>query len=77
MEKVLDEEREYYSLIKKVFRILAPIYDFGTMPISGVRDKTVDFTNAGKGSKILDVATADLLFTTLLRFMKKNIIQNS
>src|SRR3990170_8789706 len=57
MERTLDEEKEYYLLIKKVFRILAPFYDIGTMPISGVRDKTVDFTNAGSGSKILDVAT--------------------
>ena len=53
----MDEEKEYYLLVKKVFRILAPIYDIGTIPISGVRDKTVDFTDAGKGSKILDVAT--------------------
>lgn len=57
MERVVDEEHEYYLLVKKVFRILAPFYDFGTLPISRVRDKTVDFINAGKGSKILDVAT--------------------
>jgi ubiquinone/menaquinone biosynthesis C-methylase UbiE len=57
MERTADEEKEYYSLVKKVFRILAPVYDFGTMPISGVRDKTVDFTDAEIGSKILDVAT--------------------
>jgi demethylmenaquinone methyltransferase/2-methoxy-6-polyprenyl-1,4-benzoquinol methylase len=55
MEKVVDEEREYYLLVKKVFRILAPFYD--SIPISRVRDKTVDLTNAGNGSKILDVAT--------------------
>ncbi len=52
-----DEEKEYYSLIKKVFDVLAPFYDIGTMPISGVRDKVVNFTGAGNGSKILDVAT--------------------
>jgi len=57
MERTVDEEKEYYSLVKKVFRILAPVYDFGTMPISGIRDKTADFTSAGIGSKILDVAT--------------------
>jgi ubiquinone/menaquinone biosynthesis C-methylase UbiE len=57
MERTADEEKEYYSLVKKAFRILAPIYDFGTMPISGIRDKTADFTNAGIGSRILDVAT--------------------
>lgn len=57
MERTGDEEKEYYLLVKKVFRILAPFYDIGTMPISRIRDKTVDFTDAGKGSKILDVAT--------------------
>jgi demethylmenaquinone methyltransferase/2-methoxy-6-polyprenyl-1,4-benzoquinol methylase len=57
MEKTADEEKEYYLLVKKVFRILAPFYDFGTIPISGLRDKAVDFTNPKIGSKILDVAT--------------------
>ncbi len=57
MEGTADEEIEYYLLVKKVFRILAPFYDIGTIPISGLRDKTVDFTNAGISSKILDVAT--------------------
>lgn len=57
MKRTTDEEKEYYLLVKKVFRILAPFYDIGTIPISGLRDKAVDFTNAGIGSKILDVAT--------------------
>ena len=57
MEGTADEEKEYYPLVKKVFRVLAPFYDIGTIPISGLRDKAVDFTNAGTGSKILDVAT--------------------
>ena len=57
MEGTVDEEKEYYLLVKKVFRILAPFYDIGTIPISGLRDKAVDFTNAKIGSKILDVAT--------------------
>jgi len=57
MEGTVDEVKEYYLLVKRVFRILAPFYDIGTMPISWVRDKTVNFTDAGKGSKILDVAT--------------------
>ena len=53
----MDEEKEYYSLIKKVFGILAPFYDIVTVFISRVRDKVVDFTNARNGSKILDVGT--------------------
>jgi demethylmenaquinone methyltransferase/2-methoxy-6-polyprenyl-1,4-benzoquinol methylase len=53
----MDEEKEYYSLIKKVFDILAPFYDIVTMPFSRIRDKVVNFTDATNGSKILDVAT--------------------
>ena len=53
----MDEEKEYYALVKKVFDILAPFYDVVSLPIAGVRDKVVDFTNARDGSKILDVAT--------------------
>ena len=53
----MDEEKEYYSLIKKVFDVLAPFYDIVTMPFSRLRDKVVNFTNAINGSKILDVAT--------------------
>ena len=55
--KPMDEEREYYLLIKKVFDILAPFYDFVTLPFSSVRDKVVNFVDARNGSKILDVAT--------------------
>jgi demethylmenaquinone methyltransferase/2-methoxy-6-polyprenyl-1,4-benzoquinol methylase len=53
----MDEEKEYYSLIKKVFDILAPFYDIVTIPISRVRNKVVNFADAKSGSKILDVAT--------------------
>ena len=56
-DKMIDEEKEYYSLVKKVFDILAPFYDIVTMPFSGVRDKVVNFTDAKNGSKILDIAT--------------------
>jgi len=52
-----DEEEEYYSLIRKVFDILAPFYDIVTMPFSRIRDKVVNFTDARNGSKILDIAT--------------------
>ena len=53
----MDEEKEYYLLIKKVFDILAPFYDIVTLPFSRVRDKVVNFTDPRNGSKILDVAT--------------------
>ncbi len=36
---------------------MAPFYDIVASPFSGVREKMVNFTNAKKGSKILDVAT--------------------
>lgn len=53
----MDEEKEYYALIKRAFDILAPFYDTVTIPLSRVRAKVVDFTNARDGSKILDVCT--------------------
>jgi demethylmenaquinone methyltransferase/2-methoxy-6-polyprenyl-1,4-benzoquinol methylase len=56
-EKLTDEEKEYYLLVRKAFAILAPFYDIIAAPFSGVRGRVVNFTNAQKGSKILDVAT--------------------
>jgi demethylmenaquinone methyltransferase/2-methoxy-6-polyprenyl-1,4-benzoquinol methylase len=56
-EKLTDEEKEYYLLVRKVFAALAPFYDTVVIHFSGVRDRVVNFTNAQKGSKILDVAT--------------------
>ena len=56
-EKLTDEEKEYYFLVKKAFSALAPYYDTITAPFSGVMDKAVNFTNAQKDSKILDIAT--------------------
>jgi demethylmenaquinone methyltransferase/2-methoxy-6-polyprenyl-1,4-benzoquinol methylase len=54
---MIDEEKEYYSLIKRIFALWAPFYDAFVIPISRVRGKVVDFTNPRNGSKILDVAT--------------------
>lgn len=56
-EKLTDEEKEYYFLVNRAFSALAPYYDTVTAFFSSVMDKVVDFTNARKGSKILDVAT--------------------
>lgn len=53
----MDEKEEYYSLVKKVFKILAPFYNTVTVPISKIRDKVVDYTNAKNGLRILDVGT--------------------
>ncbi len=53
----MGEKEEYYSLVKNVFKILAPFYDTVTAPISRIRDKVVDFTDARNGSRILDVGT--------------------
>ena len=57
MEKIMDEEKDYYLLIKRVFDILAPFYDIVTIPISRVREEVVNFTKARNGSRILDVGT--------------------
>ena len=57
MPQPMSDEKEYYSLVKKVFDILAPIYDIVAMPLSRLRGRVVDFAGAEKGSRILDVAT--------------------
>lgn len=57
VEKLTDEEREYYLLVRKAFTTLAPFYDTVAAPFSGVRDRVVNFTDAQKSSRILDVAT--------------------
>jgi len=56
-EKLTDEEKEYYLLVRRAFAALAPFYDIVTVPFFGVRDRVVNFTNAQKDSRILDVAT--------------------
>ncbi len=57
MAKLMDEEREYYLFVKKVFDKLAPFYNIFNFPYSRLRKTVVDFTAAEKGSRILDVAT--------------------
>ncbi len=57
MSDTSHEEEQYYSLIKRAFDILAPVYDLITLPISGVRGRAVAFTNARAGDKVLDIAT--------------------
>ena len=39
----MDEEKEYYSLVKRAFDRLAPFYDIVTSPISEERDEGVNF----------------------------------
>jgi demethylmenaquinone methyltransferase/2-methoxy-6-polyprenyl-1,4-benzoquinol methylase len=56
-ELMIDEEKEYYLLIRRIFASWAPFYDAFVIPISRLRDKVVDFTNPRNGSRILDVAT--------------------
>ncbi len=50
-------DEEYYSYVKKWFNKWAPIYDVIDIPLSGVRDKVLDFTDARNGSRVLDLAT--------------------
>lgn len=51
------EEEEYYSLIRRAFDALAPMYDFIVIPLAGLREKVVSFAGAADGARILDVAT--------------------
>ncbi len=56
-EKLTDEEKDYYLLTRKAWAMFAPFYDPIVKPLSNVRERVVNLTNAPKGSKILDVAT--------------------
>ena len=60
--RAVAEEARYYSLSKRVFRVLAPFYDvafellsFGA--VSRLREHVVDITDLHEGSLVLDVAT--------------------
>ena len=48
---------DYYLYINKFFEKWAPVYNFTDLFISGVRWKTVNFTDAKIGSRVLDVCT--------------------
>ncbi len=50
-------DEEYYSYIKKWFDKWAPVYNVTEIFLSSVRNKVVNFTNAGDSSKVLDVCT--------------------
>lgn len=52
-----DEESEYYSLTERVFKILAPFYDWLVLPAGAWRRKVVTLARAPQGARVLDVAT--------------------
>ncbi len=52
-----DEESEYYSLTERVFKILAPFYDWLVLPAGAWRRKVVTLARAPRGARVLDVAT--------------------
>lgn len=53
--KTVDDEEEYYLIVKKVFERLVHFYDLATGSISRVREEVLNFTNARKALRILDV----------------------
>ena len=55
--RVAEEEKRYYSLVKRAFGTLAPVYDIFVTPMAGLRDRVVSFADAKPGSRILDVGT--------------------
>lgn len=52
-----DEEREYYSLNRRVYAIFAPFYDFVTFPIRRLRREVAVIAAVDARSRVLDVAT--------------------
>jgi len=53
----MDEVKKYYTLTKRAFDVLAPVYNLMTLPLVKVRDQVVDIVNRTAGSIVLDVAT--------------------
>ncbi|MBI4334903.1 MAG: methyltransferase domain-containing protein [Chloroflexi bacterium] len=51
------EERRYYKLERKVWSLLAPLYDASGPLLSAIRERVVDLAAAPDGSRILDIAT--------------------
>ncbi len=52
-----DEEREYYSMNKRVYAIFAPFYDFVAFPIGKLRRDVAASAGVDARSRVLDVAT--------------------
>ena len=52
-----DEERHYYALNAKAWRILAPFYDTIVFPLKRLRRDVAKLASVGPGSRVLDVAT--------------------
>lgn len=53
----VDELRRYYEFTERAFARLAPYYDLVAIPLVGVRDRVVQFSEAAPGATVLDVAT--------------------
>jgi 2-polyprenyl-3-methyl-5-hydroxy-6-metoxy-1,4-benzoquinol methylase len=52
-----DEERHYYALNAKAWRLLAPFYDPIVFPLKRLRRVVARLAGVGPGSRVLDVAT--------------------
>lgn len=52
-----DEERHYYALNAKAWRLLAPIYDAIVFPLRRMRRRVARLAEIGPGMRVLDVAT--------------------
>ncbi len=52
-----DDERDYYALSERVFKIFAPFYDLVTTPFIGLRRRVAAMAGFHTGARVLDVAT--------------------
>lgn len=52
-----DEERRYYALEEKAWRILAPLYDTLVRPLRGMRARVARLAEIRPAMRVLDVAT--------------------
>lgn len=56
-QPLTEEERAYYSLNRRVYRLFAPFYDLVTLPARALRREVVRLSELPPASRILDVAT--------------------
>jgi len=65
----MEEINAYYTLTRKAFDLLAPVYNLITLPLFNVREKVVESVNAAKGETVLDIATGTASKHLLLQNM--------
>ena len=71
----MTEEKNYYSIQRKFWKIFAPFYDIAVWPASKLRDTVVTYVNAPRGAKILDVSCVSLALHEMPLTVREKVLQ--